>query len=126
SPPWTQMLAGAAVGVMALSVVLAGWHLMRGDSRPAPAASDAVAAHASVPADGPAAPATPTATARDIGQLLATTPNQHHTQAAFGRLLALWGGYLDPAGSDPCAQALEQGLECVYQQGSWAQLRTLN
>ena len=26
----------------------------------------------------------------------------------------------------PCDQALQQGLECVYQQGSWGQLRTLN
>ena len=26
----------------------------------------------------------------------------------------------------PCNQAQQQGMECVYQQGSWGQLRTLN
>src|SRR5690606_33280109 len=48
------------------------------------------------------------------------------TQTAFAQLFALWGGNFDPANGRPCDQALEQGLECVYQQGSWAQLRTLN
>jgi general secretion pathway protein A len=41
-------------------------------------------------------------------------------------LFSLWGGEFSPANGRPCDQALEQGLECVYQQGSWGQLRTLN
>jgi general secretion pathway protein A len=38
----------------------------------------------------------------------------------------LWGGQFDPANGRPCDQARQQGLQCVYQQGSWGQLRTLN
>ena len=41
-------------------------------------------------------------------------------------MFALWGGTFDPAAGRPCEQAAQQGLECVYQQGSWGQLRTLN
>ena len=36
------------------------------------------------------------------------------------------GRKFDPAAGRPCDQASQQGLECVYQQGSWGQLRTLN
>ncbi len=41
-------------------------------------------------------------------------------------MFAFWGGKFDPTAGRPCDQALRQGLECVYQQGSWGQLRTLN
>ena len=32
----------------------------------------------------------------------------------------------DPSGGKGCDQAARQGLECLFQKGSWAQLRTLN
>jgi general secretion pathway protein A len=131
SPPWTQVLAGAAVGVMALTLAVAGWHFLRSPSAvPATVSTTAASAapSAAEPVTEPAAPSAPPTgpAASDIAPLLTIDPAQHQTMAAFARLLTLWGGYLDPAGSAPCDQALEQGLECVYQQGSWAQLRTLN
>jgi general secretion pathway protein A len=63
---------------------------------------------------------------RDIGELLKTHAGETNTESAFAQLFNLWGGTFSPARGRPCDQALQQGLQCVYQQGSWGQLRTLN
>jgi general secretion pathway protein A len=48
------------------------------------------------------------------------------TDAALAQLFGLWGVTFDASGSRGCDQAARQGLECLYQKGSWAQLRMLN
>ncbi|HJY37269.1 MAG TPA: peptidoglycan-binding domain-containing protein, partial [Steroidobacteraceae bacterium] len=61
-----------------------------------------------------------------IESMLKEQPGQTTTETAFTQLFGLWGAKFDPAQGRPCNQAQQQGLECVYQQGSWGQLRTLN
>jgi general secretion pathway protein A len=75
------------------------------------------------PAPAPAEPAT---TREPIDQLLVRHGNDTTTEAALGRLFALWGATYDPTRGKGCDQATQQGLECLFQKGSWAQLRTLN
>ena len=48
------------------------------------------------------------------------------TDNAFETLLGLWRGAYQPGQKPACQQASEQGLRCVFQQGSWAQLRQHN
>jgi general secretion pathway protein A len=59
-------------------------------------------------------------------ELLARHGNDTTTEAALGKLFASWGATYDPSGGRGCDQAARQGLECLFQKGSWAQLRTLN
>ncbi|HEU4604015.1 MAG TPA: AAA family ATPase, partial [Steroidobacteraceae bacterium] len=131
NPPWTKFLIGAAA-VAAVAVLTIGiWLLVR---NPAPLAQAQTSTQpvepqkaAPTPAAAPQAEAEPPKPAfSDVADLLHAHPDQTNTEAAFGQLFALWGGKFDPSAGRPCDQALQQGLECVYQQGSWGQLRTLN
>jgi general secretion pathway protein A len=92
---------------------------------------------ASTPQDTPtpkvaAAPITavealkPVAAAVDIDNLLVNALPETTTESAFAKLLALWKADFHKDAPRPCEQALAQGLECVYQKGSWGQLRILN
>jgi len=131
SPPWMRWLvtSSAAVGVAVLALAL--WLLVDmqsgADSEPLAATTQPVQP-AATPAAAPVettAQVMPTASL-DVADVLQEYAGYTDTQTAFAQLFALWGGNFDPANGRPCDQALEQGLECVYQQGSWAQLRTLN
>jgi general secretion pathway protein A len=131
NPPWTKLLIGAAGTVAVFGLALGIWQLL-----PNRAASEEQLTAATQPAVAPppvevepvasapqpvAAPA-----AADIASLLKEQPSQTTTETAFTQLFGLWGAKFDPAQGRPCNQAQQQGLECVYQQGSWGQLRTLN
>jgi general secretion pathway protein A len=70
--------------------------------------------------------APPAVTREPIDQLLVRHGNDTTTEAALGRLFGLWGATYDPTRGKGCDQAAQQGLECLFQKGSWAQLRTLN
>ncbi|MCZ6560329.1 MAG: AAA family ATPase [Gammaproteobacteria bacterium] len=48
------------------------------------------------------------------------------TDSAFTTLFELWNGTYRAGDTAACQQAVEQGLQCVYQRGSWAQLRQHN
>jgi general secretion pathway protein A len=61
-----------------------------------------------------------------LDQLLVRHGNDTTTESALGKLFALWGTSYEPARGRGCEQAARQGLECLFQKGSWAQLRTLN
>lgn len=87
----------------------------------APAAAPAVSMAAS---DAPAAAPAPVEVPLD--QLLVRHGNDTTTEAALGKLFALWGALYDPAKGRGCDQATRQGLECLFQKGSWGQLRALN
>ena len=87
---------------------------------PDPTAVDAIsaAATATSPASAPAAV--------PLDLLLVRHGNDTTTEAALGKLFALWGAMYEPARGRGCDQAGRQGLECLFQKGSWAQLRALN
>ena len=49
------------------------------------------------------------------------------TDEAIGELLALWGAHYDAARGEPCVQAQEQGLRCLFQRrGTFGELRRVN
>ena len=142
--PWIRGLAAvsatAAVALLAFGV----WQLVRPDEVAAPARAAATTTSQVVTAPVAAFPAaaapvnsassvSPVRTAPpappaeiDVGTLLKTRAGETSTESAFAQLFNLWGGSFDPAKGRPCDQALQQGLQCAYQQGSWGQLRTLN
>ena len=127
SPPWMKSAVSTAA-VAAIAVMTVGiWLLLRTH----PQQSEPVETAAATPAPAPAV-VTPTEQpeapreSQDIADLLRDHPDQTTTESAFAQIFSLWGGKFDPAAGRPCDQALRQGLECVYQQGSWGQLRSLN
>jgi general secretion pathway protein A len=131
TPTWMKALAGVSAGVAVLGLALGAWLLMQiNTDEPAVAATtpapEAVGRVERTTQSSAAAPALEATGARDIAELLQANVGQTNTEAAFGQLFSLWGGTYEPAAGRPCDQALQQGLECVYQQGSWGQLRMLN
>ena len=105
----------------------------------APAAAPAVSpadTSAGVPVAAPtpaargsaAAGSTPatTAPAPTFLQLLGMNRSSTDPDTAFAQLLGLWQATYSPGKTDGCSQALAQGLRCLMQRGSLAQLRMLN
>ena len=102
-----------------------------GAAAPAVAASPAAAGPGDAAVDAIPAAATATRTAGapaavPLDLLLVRHGNDTTTEAALGKLFALWGAMYEPARGRGCDQAGRQGLECLFQKGSWAQLRALN
>lgn len=134
NPPWIKLLAGvsatAAVAVLGFGI----WKLVgQQDAEPiAPTASATTIAPAPPPqpvaeqSPEPVSSMLPEPGSLDIAEVLKDYAGDTSTESAFAQLFALWGGKFDPANGRPCDQAKAQGLECVYQQGSWGQLRMLN
>jgi general secretion pathway protein A len=130
-PPWAKPLAVGSAAIAVLVLAVAIWQLVGHDggneqplaaavSAPAPIAQPIVQPTVE-PEPEPEPPR-----AVDIAELLQLHASETNTESAFAKLFALWGGRFDPAKGRPCDQATAQGLQCVYQQGSWGQLRTLN
>lgn len=142
APPWLPWAATAAVAALLALGSFGLWRLQpwswsrtpvvtaaqaaprmssppAGAPRPAPAASAA-------PADGPKAPAAardPKEPAPPLSALLTRYSRDTTTDAAFRTLFGLWGIHYAADGTDPCTQAVQQGLACLDQQGSLGQLR---
>ena len=141
--PWLKWTTAAAVAAALALVAVGLWTFLTqraattadaiGDGATAAAvmagASSSDADRAAVDA-GPAATiattpaADPAAVPLDL--LLVRHGNDTTTEAALGKLFALWGAMYEPAQGRGCDQAGRQGLECLFQKGSWAQLRALN
>jgi general secretion pathway protein A len=133
-PSWMPAaVAGLALAVLAGSGLLL-WRYAPGMFRPAaapvaaapakaaPAASSTAAAPASLAAlPAPAGSANPT-----LAQLLTRYQASTDSDSAFQQLLALWSARYTSGRIDGCSQALAQGLRCLVQRGSLAQLRLLN
>ncbi|HEY2418514.1 MAG TPA: peptidoglycan-binding domain-containing protein, partial [Steroidobacteraceae bacterium] len=83
--------------------------------------SPAAAAPVAVPAPAPPPSAPPT-----LAQLLAANHDSTDSDTAFKQLFGLWNATYVPGKTDGCSQALAQGLHCLLQRGSFAQLRLLN
>jgi general secretion pathway protein A len=88
----------------------------------APPVAPAIAAADKPPAGSPAT----TAPASSLAQLLAMNRSSTDTDSAFAQLFGLWQASYSPGKTDGCSQALAQGLRCLMQRGSLAQLRMLN
>ena len=127
SPPWMKLLVGSAGSVAVLGLALGIWQLTRTTDAEEPvAAGPAVVEAAPVQVAQvttlPPAPPRP----QDVAEVLVEKVGMTNTESAFSQLFSLWGAKFTPKGGRPCDQATKQGLACVYQQGTWGQLRTLN
>jgi len=143
--PWLKWTTAAAVVAAVALVGVAAW--MYAGSRPdatagepgnavaaatpaaqatGPATTAPEAVAGAVPSADPAAAVVPPVAEVPLDQMLVRHGNDTTTEAALGKLFALWGALYDPAKGRGCDQATRQGLECLFQKGSWAQLRALN
>jgi general secretion pathway protein A len=122
-PPWVRWIALASgfTGVVLLGI--AGWQYLT-ENRSAVAGTIQTAS-ATPPAQMPLGPL-PQAKAQSLPELLRARGADPAGDVAFARLFDLWGAKFTPGPVDGCEQAARQGLECVGQRGSWAQLRALN
>jgi general secretion pathway protein A len=75
---------------------------------------------------GAAAASAPARTLPTLAQLIAAQATRGDPDTAFAALFGLWNAHYVPGKTDGCSQALTQGLQCVLQRGSFAQLRLLN
>ncbi|HKE45832.1 MAG TPA: AAA family ATPase [Steroidobacteraceae bacterium] len=134
-PLWTRWAGAAAVVLTAGMLAVGGWQYFR------TAGSSSVAANSAAAPPGSAQPATAKGAAAgapgvaaaaaapalpSITETLSAHSGETNLDAAFSKLFALWGASYRPGGTDACDQAVQQGLECVMQRGSWGQLRALN
>jgi general secretion pathway protein A len=130
--PWVRWASAAAAvaGIALLAAAL--WRLWPSGEAGAPAAAtadvSAPGAAADGAADGAAAQEPPAAepTRPDLAAILALAPGETTTDSAFAQLLGLWGATYDPAAGRPCDQVAEQGLQCVADFGTFAQLKLIN
>ena len=140
APHWLPWVVAGATAI-ALSLGAVAWWNVRpwsAQSHNSPALSATRAADG-VPAHGPgtvmaaeaatagATPPSPTApTPPPLSEVLAKHASGTDPDSAFGRLFGLWGIQYARAGTDPCTQASQQGLECLAQRASFGQLRLYN
>src|SRR5580692_1434440 len=140
SPRWMPYLVGGlALAVLIGSAALL-WRYMPARLTPTaaavtpaatPPAAAAVAAAATSAGIPPAAAPANAAQASagpepSFAQLLAQNRSSTDPDSAFTQLLGLWQATYTPGKTDGCSQALAQGLRCLMQRGSLAQLRMLN
>ncbi len=134
------LLIGGAVAAVLLLSAFGIWRLLHNDGSESEAAATVPPPVVEAPAVEPvidtvvAAPPAAPAPLNDLAEVLhqdtGQTPAAAGAEAtaanAFTGLFELWGGKYDAAQGRACDQALTQKLQCVFQKGSWAQLRMLN
>ena len=136
TPHWLPWVVTAGIAVALVAGLLALWSYEPWNRKAAPQlARGAGEAAASVPLAPGAAPAAaarpapvapPPAATAHLAELLAQHSTDTDTDSAFRRLFGLWGAQYQASTTDPCAQAQQQGLECVSERGSFGQLRQYN
>jgi len=134
--PWVGMAAAACLLVMTVALLWSfkPWSSGAHTASAAPVHTQPakVAAVVRIPAAAqpatlpPASPAKPALTGHELTDLLAKHANETDTDGAFSKLFGIWRLQYVPASVDPCSQASNQGLECLNQRGSFAQLRLYN
>ena len=131
--PWLKWGTAAAVAA-AVALVAVGLVSLWSARKPAaettqasaPAATPSAEAAAPPPVQAAAATVPAPAPEVSLDELLARHANDTTTEAALAKLFSLWGVTYEAAKGRGCDQAARQDLECLFQKGSWAQLRTLN
>jgi general secretion pathway protein A len=145
APHWLPWVATGAVAVGLAAITFAAWNFQpwnaRGHAAPsakpassaktAPAAAPTPSATTGAASSGnalssAAASTSQPASAQQLAQLLSQHASETDTDSAFGKLFGLWRAKYQPNGTDPCTQALQQGLACVAERGSFGQLRLYN
>ena len=151
APNWLPWAAAGSTAVVMLCAAVALWsarpwsskshaadgspahtaNLTRGSENPATPAAKVAASKtsgAAIPVStAPSAAAVGTISRiRPLSELLTQNASETDTDSAFTKLFGLWGAKYVPAGTDPCTQAQQQGLDCLTQKGSFAQLRLYN
>jgi len=127
--PWLRWAIVGAIAGAVLLVAIGLWSMLtdrRTTSTEATAADAAPVVASQIAQAEPEPEAAPPPPQPSFDELLARHGNDTTTEAALGKLFASWGATYDPNGGRGCDQAARQGLECLFQKGSWAQLRTLN
>ena len=128
--PWVRWASVAAALAGVALLVAALWRVLPSGEGTQPATTTAL----SEPAPATGAPTTEAAQVEpaveparpDLAALLALAPGETTTDSAFTQLLGLWGGGYDPAAGRPCDQVAAQGLQCVADFGTFAQLKLIN
>ena len=120
--PWLRWaaLAGAAAGAALLAVAI--WRAIPAKDSTSAAPQSAAAQIAPTATPLPPAPAP----RPELGALLALDAAGTTMDSAFGSLFRMWGAEYRPDNGLGCAQAATQGLTCVWQRGSLAQLKLIN
>jgi general secretion pathway protein A len=151
APNWLPWAAAGSTAVVLLCAAVALWNARPSSSKPVMTADAAIPhAHATEgspsSSDKPAAPSddkvtpvsrttegvarAPTvgtiARGQPLAELLSKHTEETDTDSAFAKLFGLWGAKYVPAGTDPCTQASQQGLDCLTTRGSLAQLHLYN
>jgi general secretion pathway protein A len=142
APNWLPWAAAGSTAVVLLCATVAVWNTRPSRSAPQKTAAIAAAPHIQTAptTQGSSGKLTPVSTttaasAASAGTISRETPlstllTQHaaetDTDSAFAKLFGLWGAKYVPAGTDPCTQASQQGLDCLTQRGSLAQLHLYN
>ena len=121
--PWVRWLAlaGGAAGATLLGIAI--WQAVQRPESPAAAPVAAAPVEPLPAAEAPKADRPPTP---DLRSLLALSADRTTTDAAFAELLSLWGATYQPGAGRPCDQVADQGLQCVAQIGTFAQLKLIN
>jgi general secretion pathway protein A len=133
--PWLKWATSGAIAAALALVAFGAWSLLGRDDDTA-----VVAAAPAAASPQPGAP--PTAASPVLTGMSATTPvaaaplafdrllaqnaNDTTTESALQHLFARWDIQYTANRGRGCEQASAQGLECLFQKGSWAQLRTLD
>ena len=146
-PNWLPWAAAGSTAVVLLCATVALWNTRLWGSQPRRDAGQSTAvmagstAHSTSAAraaddkltpvstsiSAPVAPAVGTISREaSLAALLAKHSDETDTDSAFAKLFGLWGIKYTPASTDPCTQASQQGLDCLTQRGSLAQLHLYN
>jgi general secretion pathway protein A len=117
-PVWLPWLAGGAAAAVLVAATVFIWNRQQSGT-PATAAVAAPAATLVPAAQPPPPPA-------DLPGLLRAATDDADAEHALARLLPLWGAHYAPDIDDACAQAAQQGLQCLDETGGIAMLRSYN
>jgi general secretion pathway protein A len=141
APRWLPWIAGAATLALVALGIGAAWRVGLFDpaapaggagtaqaaTRAAEVGKNAVPDAAPAPSGNVAGNAPPAVDPTvPLATLLAENPAATTGDAAFTRLFARWGATFRAGEGDGCMQALDAGLDCIVQRGSFAQLRLYN
>jgi general secretion pathway protein A len=120
APSWVSWPTLAAAAALAVVIAVGLWLGFGPPRAPAPVA-------AVEPAPAAAAPAVVAPARPGLDAVLADSTNRTDTETAFQTLFSLWRlDYARFKGATGCDRAQGAGLRCLYESGTWNNLRQLN